>query len=128
MIILRILALLLFASSGITAIKPKSGWGRLGLFIPKLFSGSFIFFIGALGFFTASIGFLVYKDTVSCVLGLGSSLIATRHIYRIVKRSFDLSRVFHPIGLEKCRKAILPRPWAVHWGVHADYKWQQNVS
>jgi acetyl esterase/lipase len=127
MIILRILALLIFVFSGLTAIKLKSGWGRLTLFIPKLFSGSFIFVIATLGFFTASFGWLVYKDAVSFVLGMGASLIAVRHIYRIIKRSFDLSHVLPAIHSDKFRKTMLPYPWTVLWRVRADCRWQQDV-
>ena len=128
MIILRILALLLFALSSLTAIKPKSGWGRLSLFIPKLFSGSYIFFIAALGFLTATIGILKYQDTISLIFGVGTFLIACRHIYRIIKPSFDLSRDFPPIKSEKLRKSLLPYPWTILWRVRTDCRWQQDVS
>ena len=127
MIILRILALLFFVLSALTTIKLKSGWGRLTLFIPKLFAGSFIFVLAALGFLTASFGWLIYRDAVSLVLGMCAFLIAVRHIYRIIKRSLALSRVLPAIHTDEFRKTMLPYPWTVLWRARADCQWQQDV-
>jgi acetyl esterase/lipase len=127
MIIFRILALLFFVSSGLTTIRPKSGWGRLTLFIPKLFAGSFIFVIAALGLLAATIGWLVTKDPVSFVFGTGALLIAARHLYRIIKRSLGLSHAIPAINADRFRKTMLPYPWTVLWRVRADCSWQQDV-
>jgi acetyl esterase/lipase len=127
MIILRILAFVVFVYSGFTIFRPKTGWGRLILFIPKLFAGSFIFVIAVLGFFTASFGWLLYKDVVSFLLGIGAFLIAVRHIYRIVKNSFDTRRGLPAIGSNQFRKTMLSFPWIVLWRESTHYIWQQDV-
>lgn len=127
MIILRVLALLFFVFSGFTAIRPKSGWGRLSLFIPKLFSGSFIFVIAALGLLAACFGWLVTKDPVSLALGMGAFLIAVRHIYRIVKRGLDLSHRLPVLESDENRKTMLPYPWTILWRERADCRWQQDI-
>lgn len=126
--ILRILAFLFFMLSGLTAVKPKTGWGRLALFIPKLFSSTFMFFIAVLGGATAFFGWFVYQDAVSSALGICAFLMAVRHIYRIVKHSLDLRRTFPAIQSDKLRNMMLPYPWKVLWRVQDDCKWQQDIS
>ena len=124
MIILRALAILLFISSGVTLIKPKTGWGKLSLFIPKLFSGTYIFWIAILGLFTAFLGWFVSKDIFSLVFGISASLIGARHIYRIIKRSSDLSRMLPAVPSNNW----LARPWTVFWQGTTEYTRQQDVS
>jgi hypothetical protein len=42
-IIPRLITLLSLLIAGFTLFRPRSGWGRLLLFVPKLFAGTFIF-------------------------------------------------------------------------------------
>ena len=127
MIILRVLSFLLFAFSASTTIKPISGWGQLVLFIPKLFSGSFITIFATLGLLTAFFGWFAFKDIVSFIFGAGAFIIATRHIYRIVKHSLDLSRILPVAKSNQFRKVMLPYPWIVFSPENVDFKWQQDV-
>ncbi|MFN2146725.1 MAG: alpha/beta hydrolase fold domain-containing protein [Anaerolineales bacterium] len=119
--------MLIFVFAALTLIKPRSGWGRLALFIPKLFSGSFIVAIAALGVLVAAIGWLAGMDAVSIGLGLGAFLIAARHIYRIVSRSHTLAWELSAIGPDKLHPGMLPSPWTGIWRVSEDCGWQQDV-
>jgi acetyl esterase/lipase len=123
----RLLAFLFLVLSGFTLIRPRNGWGRLALFIPKLFAGSFIFIIGALGLASATLGWLIYGDIVSVGLGIGAAAISARHIYRIVKRSLKISQSLVAMSSGKPRGKMLPYPWVLVWREGSDIPWQQDV-
>lgn len=123
----RLPAFLFFMLSGFTLIRPRSGWGRLALFIPKLFAGSFIFVIGALGLASAILGWLLYGDIVSVGLGIGAAAISARHIYRIVKRSLKINQGLVAMSPGKTQGRMLSYPWIVVWRDDSEIPWQQDV-
>jgi acetyl esterase/lipase len=125
----RLIALLSLALAAFTLIRPMSGWGRLLLFIPKLFAGTFIFWCGATGLVGALLGWVIFKDIVSFVLGTGAAVVAAWHIYRIVRRSQTAARHIaetlpsaHPLPSQ----ALLPHPWVVCWQMPPTH-WQVDV-
>ena len=66
---------------GFTLLRPKSCWGRLAfLFIPKLFSGTFIVIFELMGLVCALFGWFVADDLLALVLGLLATAIASRHV------------------------------------------------
>jgi len=124
----RIITFLAFTLSGVTLIRPRSGWGRLALFIPKLFAGSYIFGIGVLGFAGAILGWLMARDAISTTLGLAAAVISARHIYRIVRRSYKVqeSIAWKNFGGQST-KTMLPRPWMIRWDPHAEVPCQKDI-
>jgi acetyl esterase/lipase len=128
--LLRAVALLSFLMSSLTLIRPKSGWGRLGLFIPKLFAGTYIGVFAVLGGVTAVGGWFLYQDLVSLCLGLGAMAIGLRHIVRLVSRS---RRVARQIALRRsphrrATGAMLPQPWVGIWREPPDTPWRRDVA
>jgi acetyl esterase/lipase len=83
----RVAALLSFVLAGLTTLRPRTGWGRLVLFVPKLFAGTHIVRSGAWGLGAAVAGWLLARDARTAVPGLGAAAIASRHVYRIARRS-----------------------------------------
>lgn len=73
---LRVIALLSFLLCGLAVVRPKSGGDRLALFVPKLFAGSRIVGLGAIGSLVAGLGWLLLSDLPSA--GLGVALAAQR--------------------------------------------------
>ncbi len=86
MLIIQAAAFLCFFISSITIIHPRAGWSRLVLFVPKLFSGSFILFSGLFGGCAAVAGWLIGRDDFSLIFGCAALLISARHVYRILER------------------------------------------
>jgi acetyl esterase/lipase len=126
----RLAAFLCFALSAFTLIHPRRGWGRLALFIPKLFAGSFIFPIGVLGLASATAGWLLSRDIASLSLGLAAALIASRHILRIFTRSLRTGQEvekMYPVPGGKPPETMLPLPWVIGWRERADITWQKDV-
>lgn len=108
-----------------TLIRPRSGWGRLTLFIPKLLAGSLIFPLGMLGLAGAAAGWFIFRDIASLCMGLGAGTIAARHILRIIRRS---ARVGKEIAWEgKAQKTMLAAPWVVLWRAPGEAAWEQDV-
>ncbi len=87
MLVLRFVVFLSFILSLMTIIRPSAGWSRLALFVPKLFSGSFILICGLLGWCTAVVGWLIGRDAFSLIFGFAALIISARHIYRILERA-----------------------------------------
>ena len=85
----RLITFFAFVTAAFTLIRPRGGWGRLLLFIPKLFAGTFISFCGLTGLAGALLGWLIGRDWVSLFLGLGAAAVAAVHIYRIARRGLD---------------------------------------
>jgi acetyl esterase/lipase len=85
-------AVLAFLLAAITLYRPRSGWGRLLLFIPKLFWGSFILLPGIAGGIAAIGGYLIGRDPVSSVFGALALIISGRHVYRIYKGAAGVVR------------------------------------
>ena len=126
----RLITLVVFLLSCFSLIRPRTGWGRLLLFIPKLYTGSFIFPIGMIGLAGAFVGWLISHDALSLVLGLGAALISSRHIYRIVKRSFEATHGLvenGPSGKRKLPKTMLRFPWIGYWKTPPEVSWQRDM-
>ncbi len=122
MIALRFVAIIVFMLSVLTLIRPNTGWGRLVLFIPKLFAGSMISSIGLLGLCSAILG-LFSNDVWSLSIGLFTAAVASRHIYRIVKRSLSLCHSIaqmSPLQPGEAQKRMLSYPWRLKWTEHSD--------
>ena len=115
--VLRIVALSSLVACVITVFHPRSGWGRLGFFIPKLFAGSRIVHLSVVGFAAAVAGWLSFGDPVSLVLGLGATALGSRHVARLFCRSLQVaSRIPLSTGAQRMStRAMLPRPWVVVW-------------
>jgi acetyl esterase/lipase len=114
----RLVSFLSFGLTSFTVIQPRKGWGRLVLFIPKLFAGSFILFSGVLGFAGAILGWFLSRDVWSVVFGLGAAAIASRHIYRIVKCSLKVEDNIAGERAERSSnpsKTMLLYPWVGIW-------------
>jgi acetyl esterase/lipase len=130
-IVVRLVAALCFILSGFTLIRPRSGWGRLALFIPKLFSGSFIFLGGAVGFLTAILAWLSSRDVPAVVMGLAAAAVSSRHIYRIVTGAShvgrDIMRNRSPRA-GQASKSMLRQPWDVYWKRPPDCSWDRDVA
>jgi acetyl esterase/lipase len=127
----RLLTSLSFVLTSHTVIRPRKGWGRLVLFIPKLLTGSFILFCGFMGFAGTISGWFFSKDIWSVILGLGAAAIASRHVYRIVHRSLEVGdqiaggRTRQPGNLPKM---MLPYPWVGIWKEAPEPAWQKDVA
>jgi acetyl esterase/lipase len=115
LIALRFVALFTLMLSALTLIKPKTGWGRLVGFIPKLFVGSMISVIGILGLFLTDVWLLSF--------GLITTLVSSRHIYGIVKQSLrvgqSIARV-QPLQAGEAQQRMLSYPWRVRWTENPD--------
>jgi len=129
--IARLIAFLSFALSTFTLIRPKTGWGRLALFVPKLFTGTFIFFTGVFGCASAILGWFISRDTASVIVGIGAAVISSRHIFRIVKRSLRIRQSVAEMDTSRNKrplKKMLPFPWVGMWKMPTHAVWQKNVS
>jgi acetyl esterase/lipase len=128
---LQLIAVLTLILTSITLIRPRTGWGRIALFIPKLFSGSFIFLSGVAGLLVAITAWLINQDRLSLVLGFSASLIAFRYIYRIFRRGLDVGRATEancPTVDNDSRGTMLSSPWVIIWKEQADVAWQRDVQ
>ncbi|MFN2274459.1 MAG: alpha/beta fold hydrolase [Anaerolineales bacterium] len=130
LIVCRLLASLALLLAGITLIRPRSGWGRLGLFIPKLFTGSMILPIGLLGLTAGVWGWWAYKDAVTVLLGAAAAILAVRHIARLVLRA---KRAVRTLGTNHSGFArvpahtMLPYPWVGVWKITGESRPQRDV-
>ena len=128
--VLRSVSLLMCCLAGITLIHPRSGWGRLGLFVPKLFTGSMIFPIGLVGMLAALWGWWAFKDVLTLLFGFTATVIASRHILRLMiqgrRAALELT-AFHPLQNPVQQKAMLAHPWVVYWKNPAEVRWEQDV-
>jgi acetyl esterase/lipase len=97
MLIIQAAAFLCFFISSITIIHPRAGWSRLVLFVPKLFSGSFILFSGLFGGGAAVAGWLIGRDVFSLIFGCAALFISARHVYRLLERALRLRKHFEEI-------------------------------
>lgn len=97
---LRLLAMLSFLLASITLYRPRSGWGRLLLFIPKLFMGSYILLPGITGLISAVGGYVIGRDPVSTAFGILALAISARHTYRIFMRAAELARQISKVGAQ----------------------------
>lgn len=121
-IILRFVAFFLLILSAFTLIKPKSGWGRLVLFIPKLFTGSMISGVGFLGLCSSILG-LIFNDVWSISFGLITAAVSSRYIYRIIKRSLSVGQSIarmKPLQSGESQKKMLSYPWRLKWTERSD--------
>lgn len=128
--LLRVVALLSLLISSLTLIRPKSGWGRLGLFIPKLFAGTHIVFFSGLGGCAAVGGWFLYQDCVSLGFGIGAIAIGLRHILRLVTRC---RRVVRQITERRTSqrwstREMLPCPWVGIWRDPPNTPWRRDVD
>jgi len=120
--VLRFVSFFALMLSGLTLIKPKTGWGRLVFFIPKLFSGSRISVIGLIGL-CCTIPGLFINDVWLIGSGLLTVALSFRHIYRIVKRSLRLGEniaQFKSLQPGDAQKAMLSYPWSLRWTERSD--------
>ena len=121
-ILSRLLAGLSLFLAALTLIKPRSGWGRLALFIPKLFAGSLILPVGVVGLAAAALGWLAGRDLLALALGAGAGLITLRTIVRIANRA---GRAASDLPLDgalptrAARNAMLAHPWVGYWAAPA---------
>ena len=114
----RLITLVCFVIAAFTLIRPRCGWGRLLLFIPKLFAGTFIFLCGVVGLAGAALGWFIARDLVALILGVGAAAIASRHIYRIVSRALKAARCIAgpvPSAHPPLPKTMMPYPWTGIW-------------
>jgi acetyl esterase/lipase len=130
-LIARILSILSFILVSLTVFRPRSGWARLAFFVPKLFAGSRITAIGALGLTGAILGWFITPDPLSITLGTLGVAIAVRHVYRIIQRArqveaslWDVMDVQSP---DERSTARLPSPWVVVWRDPPDVPWANDV-
>ncbi|MGD8902268.1 MAG: alpha/beta hydrolase [Anaerolineae bacterium] len=128
--LLRIVAFLSFFVSSLTLVRPRSGWGRLGLFIPKLFAGTYIVLFSVLGGLAAVGGWLLYQDLLSLGLGLAAMAIGSRHVVRLVTRS---RRVAQQIEARRTLQrgatgTMLPQPWVGLWREPPDTPCRRDVA
>jgi acetyl esterase/lipase len=113
----------------LTLVRPRSGWGRLGLFIPKLFAGTFMAFFSILGFVCAVGGWLLFRDLISLGLGIGAMAVGVRYILRLVTRSchvvrkIDERRTHHGWSAS----GMLPYPWIGFWRTPPNTPWRRDV-
>jgi acetyl esterase/lipase len=110
---ITVIALIALGLAGITLLRPRRGWGRLVLFIPKLFAGTNIAFIGLIGLLGAVLGWIFYQDAWTLAFGLISFLIAVRHIARIIQNGRKVSKAIagsRPGG-QNLREGMLPYPY-----------------
>jgi len=117
-IVLRLAALAVLLAAAMTLVKPRSGWGRLLLFIPKLFAGSRILFIGLSGFLCAAAGWLAARDLITVILGAASGLFGIRHIMRIRHAALAAAREMDGAGMIAqylSAGSWLHSPWVLHW-------------
>lgn len=117
MIVLRFMAFFTLMLAGFTLIRPKTGWGRLIGFIPKLWAGSMISVIGLWGLCSAMLG-LFFDDGWLTSLGLVTAVVSIRHIYRIIKRSLRVGQSITPIKHLQSgvvQQTRLSYPWRVRW-------------
>ena len=127
----RLVTFFAFVTAAFTLIRPRGGWGRLLLFIPKLFAGTFISFCGLTGLAGALLGWLIGRDWVSLFLGLGAAAVAAVHIYRIARRGLDSARDIAqemPSPAPSPSKTMLPYPWVGSWPLPPEARWQVDVS
>lgn len=131
MIVLRFVAFFILMLSGLTLIKPKTGWGRLVCFIPKLFVGSMISVIGLLGLCSSVLG-LIFADVWLIRFGLVTVALSGRHIYRIIKRSLSLGKSIaqvKPLQSNISQKTTLSYPWRLRWTESSDgISFKQDVA
>jgi acetyl esterase/lipase len=128
--LLRAVALLVLLLSALTLVRPKSGWGRLGLFIPKLFAGTFIVIFASLGGMIAVGGWLLYHDPLALGLGLGAMAVGLRYVLRLVLRSHRLVQKIEERSAPHrwSMPGMLPRPWVGIWRNPPDTPWRRNVA
>lgn len=133
---MKVLARLLSTASllvtSATLARPRSGWARLALFVPKLFAGSRILFFGAMGLCGSLLGWICKRDWLSVLFGITGLAIALRHIARIANNMMGVDK--------EIREALPARPapakprWRTHDAFHAlrpappGYRRQQDVQ
>jgi acetyl esterase/lipase len=82
-----------------------------------------------LGWAGALLGWLVARDMVSLVMGLGAALIAARYIFRIVRRGLKTAQSigeWQPATLAPS-KAMLVYPWIGVWPAPPEVRWRVDV-
>jgi acetyl esterase/lipase len=117
LILFRSISLIALILGGITLLRPRSGWGRLIFFIPKLFATTNITFIGLAALFSALFGWILFRDSRALVLGLLAFLITARHIARIIHNSLKFSKDIagNRPGGQNLREGMLPYPYLGSW-------------
>jgi acetyl esterase/lipase len=87
-------------------------------------------FTASLSFTGAILGWFLSRDVWSVFLGFGAAAIASRHIYRIVKRGLKVEdsimggRARQP---HNPPKTMLPNPWVGEWKEVPEPPWQKDV-
>ena len=128
--LLRAVAFVCFFASGLTLIRPKSGWGRLVLFIPKLFAGARIVIIAFVGGAAATAGWLLFQDPVSFGLGVIAVAVGFRHVARLIRRSRIIDRAIDPPGgfQKGLLENMLPYPWVGVWKTRPNSLLDRDVN
>jgi acetyl esterase/lipase len=117
--LLRAIALLSLAACSLTLVRPRSGWGRLFLFVPKLYAGTFILLFSLAGLMSALLGWLLHHDFLSLAFGLGAGVVGFLYVFRLVLLSRRISR--HILQAQTPNgwmpAAMLPQPWVGLWRI-----------
>lgn len=120
----RFLSILSLVFIAITTFRPRSGWGRLLLFIPKLFAGSRIVFIGILGLIGAGLGALFGNDFLAILIGTLAAVLTIRHVLRLVLNA----RVATTSLVLETSKGMLPFPWVMRWVEKKEALWVRDIQ
>ncbi len=126
MFLLHLLAFLAFLLSGFTLIRPTSGWGRLALFVPKLFAGTFIGLIGAVGLASALTGWFVLGDMVPVGPGVIAMGVASRHVLRIRRRRLQINRSLSAEPALKLKENTPSYLWSSARRTKPEVIWQRD--
>ncbi len=123
-ILIRLISITSLVFTLVILIQPRSGWGRLLLFIPKLFAGSRIFFLGILGFVGAGLAWFFGKDILAISAGSIGVLIAARYIYRLIKSVRNATADLTSIK----KKGMLPFSWVIRWKERGEVRWIKDLQ
>jgi acetyl esterase/lipase len=128
--LLRAVSILSLLICSLTLVRPKSGWGRMVLFIPKLFAGTYIILFSTLGGLTAVGSWFLYQDPISLGFGLGATAIGLRYLLRLVTRSRQVARkiVSDRPPQDEPSSATLPYPLVGLWKDRQDVLWRRDVD
>jgi acetyl esterase/lipase len=129
--LVRFLAIFVMLLSCLTLVRPRTGWGRLLMFIPKLSAGAFITHLGVFGFASALLGGVFYADPVAITIGLGATVISSRYIHRMIKRSREAVGCIEGMShgwRNGTSEGMLNTPWVVTWNSPPARGWQKDVQ